>query len=44
MSEERPSTGLVPFDEAGDDQYGSIVKLLMLSAQRADEMASLRKT
>jgi len=30
--------------EAGDDHYGSIVKLLMLNAQRADEMASLRRS
>lgn len=27
---------------AGDDHYGSIIKLLMLTGQRADEMASLR--
>jgi integrase len=27
---------------AGDDHYGSILKLLMLSAQRADEIASLQ--
>jgi integrase len=27
---------------AGDDHYGSIVKLLMLTGQRADEIASLR--
>jgi integrase len=27
---------------AGDDHYGTIVKLLMLTGQRADEMASLR--
>jgi integrase len=30
--------------EAGDDHYGSIVKLLMLTGQRADEMASLRRS
>jgi integrase len=29
---------------AGDDHYGSIVKLLMLTGQRADEIASLRWT
>ena len=29
---------------AGDDHYGSILKLLMLTGQRADEMASLRWT
>jgi integrase len=34
----------VIWTEAGDDQYGSIVKLLMLSGQRADEMASLRRS
>jgi integrase len=34
----------VIWTEAGEDQYGSIVKLLMLSAQRADEMASLRRS
>jgi integrase len=33
----------VIWNEAGDDQYGSIVKLLMLTGQRADEMASLRR-
>jgi integrase len=27
---------------AGDDHYGSIIKLLMLTGQRADEIASLR--
>jgi integrase len=27
---------------SGDDHYGSIIKLLMLSGQRADEIASLR--
>jgi integrase len=27
---------------AGDDHYGSIIRLLMLTGQRADEMASLR--
>jgi integrase len=27
---------------AGDDHYGTIIKLLMLTGQRADEMASLR--
>ncbi|HMA71391.1 MAG TPA: site-specific integrase [Xanthobacteraceae bacterium] len=30
--------------EADDDQYGSIVRLLMLNGQRADEMASLRQS
>jgi integrase len=30
------------WNHAGDDHYGSIVKLLMLTAQRADEIASLR--
>jgi integrase len=29
------------WEAAGDDHYGSIVKLLMLTGQRADEMASL---
>jgi Arm domain-containing DNA-binding protein/integrase-like protein len=29
--------------EVGDDQYGSIVRLLMLTGQRADEMASVRR-
>ena len=29
---------------AGDDHYGSIIKLLMLTGQRADEFASLRRT
>jgi len=29
---------------AGDDHYGSILKLLMLTGQRADEMASLRRS
>jgi integrase len=28
--------------QAGDDHYGSIIKLLMLTGQRADEIASLR--
>jgi integrase len=32
----------VIWTKAGDDHYGSIVKLLMLTGQRADEMASLR--
>jgi integrase len=30
------------WQSAGDDHYGSIVKLLMLTGQRADEIASLR--
>jgi integrase len=30
------------WDAAGDDHYGSIVKLLLLTGQRADEIASLR--
>jgi integrase len=30
--------------EAGDDHYGSIIKLLTLTGQRADEMASLRRS
>ena len=30
------------WNNLGDDQYGSIVKLLMLTGQRADEIASLR--
>jgi len=34
----------VIWTEAGDDHYGSIVKLLLLTGQRADEMASLRRT
>jgi integrase len=29
---------------AGEDHYGSIIKLLMLTGQRADEIASLRRT
>jgi integrase len=29
---------------AGDDHYGSIIKLLMLTGQRADEIASLRRS
>jgi integrase len=34
----------VIWNEAGDDHYGCIVKLLMLTGQRADEIASLRWT
>jgi integrase len=30
------------WNQAGDDHYGSIIKLLMLTGQRADEIASLR--
>jgi integrase len=30
--------------EAGDDHYGTILKLLMLTGQREDEMASLRRS
>jgi integrase len=30
------------WNEAGSDHYGSIIKLLMLTGQRADEVASLR--
>jgi integrase len=33
----------VIWKHAGDDHYGSIVKLLMLNGQRADEMAGLRR-
>jgi integrase len=29
---------------AGDDHYGSIIRLLMLTGQRADEIASLRRS
>jgi integrase len=32
------------WDQAGDDHYGSIVKLLMLTGQRADEMAALGRS
>jgi hypothetical protein len=30
--------------EAGDDQYGSIIRLLTLTGQRADEIASLKRS
>jgi integrase len=30
--------------EAGEDQYGDIIRLLMLSGQRADEIAGLRRS
>jgi integrase len=33
----------VIWKNSGDDHYGSIVKLLMLAGQRADEMASLQR-
>jgi integrase len=33
----------VIWKHSGDDHYGSIVKLLMLTGQRADEMASLQR-
>ena len=32
------------WESAGNDHYGSIVKLLMLSGQRAEEMAGLRRS
>jgi integrase len=32
------------WEAAGDDHYGSIVKLLMLTGQRAAEMAALRRS
>jgi integrase len=32
------------WDQAGDDHYGSIIRLLTLTGQRADEMASLRRS
>jgi len=48
-SEEKPRQRVLKDHElraiwifAGDDHYGSIIKLLMLTGQRADEIASLR--
>jgi integrase len=32
------------WEAAGDDHYGSVIKLLMLLGQRADEIASLRRS
>jgi integrase len=50
-SEEKPRERVLKDHElrmiwkyAGDDHYGSIIKLLMLTGQRADEIASLRWT
>jgi integrase len=34
----------VIWNESGNDYYGSIIKLLMLNGQRADEMASLARS